>query len=75
MLTKKIIVLAKYSDFEAIFSKKLVADLPKRFGINKYTINLQKNKQSHYMLIYSLRYIELETFKTYIKTNLTNSFI
>ena len=43
--------------------------------INNHTITLKKSKQLSFESIYSLMLIELETLKTYIKTNLTNSFI
>ena len=43
--------------------------------INEHFINLLGDKQVHYSLIYSLRLVKLKILKTYIKTNLTNSFI
>lgn len=43
--------------------------------INTYAINLKEGKQSPYGSIYSLKQIELETVKTYIKINLANGFI
>ena len=49
--------------------------LLKQTTANKHNIKLEKNKQPHYWPIYSLRPIELKTFKTYIKTNLANNFI
>lgn len=75
LLANKVIVWAKYSDFDNIFFKKVAVELYKRFAINKYLINLKSIKQPPYSLIYSLRPIELEIFKTFIKTNLANSFI
>ena len=51
------------------------AELPENTGINKYTIKLEKDKQPLFRPIYSLRLVEIETLKTYIKTNLANSFI
>lgn len=50
-------------------------EFPKRSEINKYTIDLELNKQLPYRLIYSLRLVELKTLKIYIEINLTNSFI
>ena len=44
-------------------------------GINKHVIALEKGKQLPYEPIYSLRPVELETLKTYIKTNLKTGFI
>ena len=52
-----------------------MAKFPEYIGINDYTIELEKNKQSTFCPIYSLKPIKLETLKTYIKTNLANSFI
>lgn len=75
LLTKEVIIPNEYSDFTDIFSKKLAVELSKRFDINKHTINLEPNKWPPYGLIYSLGPMELETLKTYIKTNLANSFI
>ena len=43
--------------------------------INKHAIKLEKSKQPLFGPIYSLELIELETLKTYIKTNLVNDFI
>ena len=50
-------------------------ELPKNFKINKYAIELEKSKQPLFGSIYSLESVELKTLKTYIKINLTNSFI
>lgn len=43
--------------------------------INTYTIDLEEGKQLPYKPIYSLRPIEQEILKIYIKTKLANSFI
>ena len=43
--------------------------------MNEYAIELEENKQLSFGPIYSLGPVELETLKTYIKTNLANSFI
>ena len=43
--------------------------------MNDYTIKLTKDKQISSYLIYSLEFIELETVKIYIRTNLANAFI
>ena len=51
------------------------AELLENTRINKYAIKLEKDKQSSFRLIYSLRLVELETLKIYIKTNLVNAFI
>ena len=68
-------VLAEYFDYSDVFSAKNIAELLKNTGINKYIIKLEEDKQLLFGLIYSLRPIELEILKTYIKTNLANGFI
>ena len=50
-------------------------ELSKYTKIIDYTIKLKKSKQLSFGLIYNLKSIELEIFKTYIKINLVNSFI
>ena len=74
-LVEKLIILAKYLNFANIFSKKLAEILSKRVRVNKHAIKLKRDKQPPYRLIYSLGLVELEISKTYIKTNLANSFI
>ena len=69
-----ITIPAEYSDFEDMFSKESAAILPEHIEINTHTINLEEGKQPLYGPIYSLGLVELEIFKTYIKTNLANSF-
>ena len=49
--------------------------LPERSGINKNATKLEASKQPPYVLIYTLGLVELETLKTYIKTNLPIDFI
>ena len=68
-------VLAKYSDYNNVFSAKNVIELLENIGINEHTIKLEEGKQLLFDSIYSLRLIELETLKTYIKTTRVNSFI
>ena len=68
-------VLTKYSDFANVFLEKSANILLKQTGVNKHVIKLEKSKQPPYKLIYSLGLVELKTFKSYIKTNLANSFI
>ena len=65
----------KYSDFADVFSEKSANVSPERTGVNEHAIKLEKSKQPPYGPIYSLRPVELETFKTYIETNLANGFI
>ena len=43
--------------------------------MNEHAIKLEEGKQPPFGPIYSLGPIKLETLKTYIKTNLANSFI
>ena len=66
---------AKYLDYHDFFSAENAAELPNNTGINEHTIKLEKSKQPPFGPIYSLGPVELETLKTYIKTNPANSFI
>ena len=50
-------------------------ELPENTGMNEYTIELVKGKQSPYSLIYSLELVKLETLKTYIEIHLETGFI
>ena len=50
-------------------------ELPENIGINEHAIELEEGKQPPFGPIYSLGPVELETLKTYIKTNRVNSFI
>ena len=68
-------VPAKYSDFADVFSSDLATKLPEQTEINTHVIDLEEGKQPPYGPIYSLRSVELETLKTYIKNNLANDFI
>lgn len=70
-----ITVLAEYSDFANVFSEKLAAILLKYTEIKIHAINLKKDKQLLYRLIYSLELVKREILKTYIKTNQANGFI
>ena len=75
LLVEKVTISAKYLDFADIFSKKWAKVLLKQTKANKHIIMLEKSKQLYYGPIYSLRLKELKILKTYIKTNLINSFI
>ena len=68
-------VPAKYSDYSDVFSAENAAELPENIGINEHAIKLEEDKQPPFGPIYSLGPVELETLKTYIKTNLANGFI
>lgn len=72
---EKVTIPAEYLDYSEVFSKKSAAELPKRSDLNKYLINLELGKQPLYSLIYSLRPVELETFKTYIKISWPSGLI
>lgn len=69
-----IAILSEYADFLDIFSLDLTVKLQEHTGINNHVIKLIDDKPPPYGSIYSLGPVELETLKTYIKTNLINSF-
>ena len=73
--SKKTGIIAEYSEFSDVFFSNLAVKLLENTEINYHFINLLNNKQPLYGLIYSLRLVELEILKTYIKVNLANSFI
>ena len=68
-------IFAKYCNFLDLFFRDSAAKLLKYSRINDHFINLLKDKQLPYSLIYGLRLIELEILKTYIKANLASGFI
>lgn len=49
--------------------------LPENTSVNNHAIKLVEDKQPTYVSIYALSQVELETFKTYIKTCLKTEFI
>lgn len=57
-MAKKVAIMAEYSDFIDVLSKKLVADFCKCFNINKYAIDLEIGKQLLYEPTYSLKPVE-----------------
>lgn len=75
LITKVIKFSKKYLDFSNIFLKEKTMVLAEITNLNQYIIKLQKNYQLFYKLIYSLKTIELEKLKIYIKINLVNNFI
>ena len=75
LLAKKVIVPNKYSDFADDIWEKSANVFPEQTGANKHAIKLKEGKQPPYGPIYSLAPVKLETLKTYIETNLANSFI
>lgn len=68
-------VLVKYLDLADIFSVEKVLVLLERIELNEHAIELEDSKQPPYKPIYSLKLVELETLKTYIKTHLKTGFI
>ena len=75
LLTQKVKILDKYSDFANVFPKKKALILPERTKLNEHAIDLEDSKQVPYGPIHSLGPLELETLKTYIKTHLKTGFI
>ena len=65
----------EYSDYNNVYLAEYVAELLENTGINEHAIEQKEGKQPLFGPIYSLRPVELETLKTYIKTNLANNFI
>ena len=53
----------------------LVIELPKITGVNKYAIELIKDKQLPYKPIYTLSLVELKNLKAYIETHFKTRFI
>ena len=68
-------VPTKYSNYSNVFSAENATELLENTGINEHAIELKESKQPFFKPIYSLGPIEIKTLKTYIKTNLANSFI
>ena len=68
-------VPVEYSDYSNVFSAENAAELPENIEMNEHAIDLEEGKQLPFGPIYSLGPVELETLKTYIKTNLANGFI
>ena len=68
-------VPVEYSNYSNVFSAENAAELPENTGMNEHAIKLEESKQPPFGPIYSLGLVELKTLKTYIETNLANSFI
>ena len=68
-------VSAEYSNYSNVFSAEYAAELSENTRMNEHAIKLKERKHPPFGPIYSLRPVELETLKTYIKTNLANGFI
>lgn len=65
----------KYANFTDIFCPDLMAKLLEHTRINDYVIELIDGKRPLYYSISSLKLVELEILKIYIKTNQPNNFI
>lgn len=72
---EKVIVSIEYLNFAKLFFSNFVAKLLEQFETNNHFINLENDKQLFYKPIYSLRLIEIEILKIYIKINLASNFI
>ena len=68
-------VPAEYSKYSNVFSAENAAELLENTRMNEHAIKLEEDKQLPFGPIYSLRPVELEILKTYIKINLANGFI
>ena len=75
LVIKKMQILFKYLSFLNVFLKKKALILLETTNLNQHAIELKKSQQLFYRSIYSLGLVELKMLKTYIKTNLVNSFI
>lgn len=70
-----IAVFSKYAEFVDVFLLKFVAKHSEYTSINNHSLNLIDSGQPLYEFIYGLGPVKLKILKTYIKTNLANSFI
>ena len=70
-----IIILIKYFNNSNILKKIYIIKLFKYTRINNYIIQLKKNKELFFRLIYILKLINSKLLKIYIKTNFINKFI
>lgn len=75
LLIEKVIIVVKYLDITIFFQKKSPIEVSKYWNINIHIINSEIDKKLVESLIYNLRLVKLETFKTYFKTNLANNLI
>ena len=65
----------EYSNYIIFFLAENAVELLENTGINEPAIKLEESKQPPFGPIYSQGPVKLEILKTYIKTNLANSFI
>ena len=75
LISKEVKIPTKYSNFSDVFLEKKASILSKAIEFNQHNIKLQESQQLPYGPIYRLGPVELETLKTYIKTNFANGFI
>ncbi len=68
-------ISAEYSNYGDVFSSDLSMELSENTGMNEHAIELIDGKQPSYGLIYTISPLELETLKTYIKTDLKTGII
>lgn len=69
------VIFPKYANFANVIFLKFAAKLLKSTKINNYPTVPVDSQQSLYSSIHGLEPNELKTLKTYIETNLVNSFI
>ena len=74
LVAEEVKIPTEYSDFSDVFLEEKASILSKVTELNQHAIELQKGQQQPYGPIYNLGLVELETLKTYIKTNLANDF-
>ena len=75
LVAEEVKIPTEYSDFSNVFLEEKASILPEATELNQHAIELQEGQQPPYGPIYSLGPVELEMLKTYIETNLANSFI
>ena len=75
LVAKEFKIPSEYLDFLNVFLEEKALILLEATELNQHAIKLQEGQQPPYGPIYSLGLVELEILKTYIKTNLANSFI
>ena len=68
-------VAMEYSNYINVFLAENTAKLLENIEINEQSIKLEEGKQPLFGPIFSLGPVKLETLKTFIETNLANSFI
>lgn len=75
LFIKEVIISTKYLDYLNVFLEENSLVILNLIKLNQHTIKLQDAKQLFYKQIYSIGLVELKILKTYIETNLFNSFI